>query len=173
MVPIVEPEVLMDGAHTIERCDEVTGRVLHAVFAALFDQRVRAGRDAAQAEHGPRRARLPPSRRRVEKVATATLRTLARHVPPAVPGIVFLSGGQDHVQATEHLNAINRLEGPKPWKLSFSYGRALQDEALKAWQGEARTSPPASARSTTGPSATAPRRWARIAGAHGERSGFD
>jgi fructose-bisphosphate aldolase class I len=71
----------------------------------------------------------------VQEVAAATLRTLQRHVPPAVPAIVFLSGGQDHLRATEHLGAINRLEGPKPWILSYSYGRALQDEALEAWHG--------------------------------------
>ena len=72
----------------------------------------------------------------IDEVATATLRTLRRRVPPAVPGVVFLSGGQDHVEATEHLDAINRQEGPKPWKLSFSYGRALQDEAMEAWAGK-------------------------------------
>lgn len=72
----------------------------------------------------------------VEEVAAATLRVLRRHVPPAVPGIIFLSGGQDHIAATKHLNAINQSAGPKPWKLSFSYGRALQDEALKAWSGK-------------------------------------
>jgi fructose-bisphosphate aldolase class I len=72
----------------------------------------------------------------VDEVAAATLRTLRRHVPPAVPGIVFLSGGQDHVQATEHLDAINRQGGPKPWALSFSYGRALQDEAMELWGGK-------------------------------------
>ena len=74
----------------------------------------------------------------VDEVALATLRCLRRHVPAAVPGIVFLSGGQDHLRATMHLSAINQLDGPKPWKLSFSYGRALQDEALKAWRGKAR-----------------------------------
>jgi len=134
LVPIVEPEVLMDGSHEIERCEEVTGTVLHAVFRALFEQRVGlesmllkpnmviAGKDC------PRRAS-------VEQVATATLRCLRRHVPAAVPGIVFLSGGQDDVAATAHLNAINNLPGPKPWKISFSYGRALQDPALEAWHG--------------------------------------
>jgi fructose-bisphosphate aldolase class I len=135
LVPIVEPEVLMDGAHTIERCEEVTGHVLHAVFNALFDQRVAlegmllkpnmviSGEDCA----------TPAS---VQEVAAATLRCLRRHVPAAVPGIVFLSGGQDHLRATMHLSAINQLDGPKPWKLSFSYGRALQDEALRVWHGK-------------------------------------
>jgi fructose-bisphosphate aldolase class I len=135
MVPIVEPEVLMDGSHTIERCEEVTGDVLHAVFNALFDQRVSlegmllkpnmviSGKECAKQAS-------------VKEVAVATLRCLGRHVPVAVPGIVFLSGGQDHLTATTHLNAINQLEGLKPWKLSFSYGRALQDEALKAWGGK-------------------------------------
>lgn len=135
MVPIVEPEVLMDGPHTIERCEEVTGEVLHAVFNALFDQKVSlegmllkpnmviSGKECAKQAS-------------VKDVAVATLRCLSRHVPAAVPGIVFLSGGQDHLSATAHLNAINQLEGSKPWKLSFSYGRALQDEALKSWGGK-------------------------------------
>jgi fructose-bisphosphate aldolase class I len=134
LVPIVEPEVLMDGAHDIERCEEVTGQVLQAVFDELFEQKVvlegmllkpnmvTAGHDC-------------PEKASIEEVAGATLRTLARHVPPAVPGIVFLSGGQNHVLATEHLNAINGVDMPRPWKLSFSYGRALQDEALEAWDG--------------------------------------
>jgi fructose-bisphosphate aldolase class I len=134
LVPIVEPEVLMDGAHTIERCDEVTGAVLHAVFHALFEQGVSleamllkpsmviAGKDCSRQAS-------------VQEVATATLRCLREHVPAAVPGIVFLSGGQKDLVATEHLNAINRLPGPTPWKISFSYGRALQDAAMAAWHG--------------------------------------
>lgn len=134
VVPIVEPEVLMDGSHTIERCEEVTGNVLHAVLNALFDQKVSleamllkpnmviSGEECAKQAS-------------VKEVALATVRCLNRHVPAAVPGIVFLSGGQDHLVATAHLSAINQLEGPKPWKLSFSYGRALQDEALNAWHG--------------------------------------
>jgi fructose-bisphosphate aldolase, class I len=134
LVPIVEPEVLMDGSHTIERCEEVTGIVLHAVFHALFEQGVAlegillkpnmvlAGKECA----------LQAS---IEEVAIATLRCLHRHAPAAVPGIVFLSGGQNARLATAHLNAINRLPGPKPWKISFSYGRALQDPALEAWHG--------------------------------------
>jgi fructose-bisphosphate aldolase class I len=134
LVPIVEPEVLMDGAHTIERCDEVTGAVLHAVFHALFEQGVSlesmllkpsmviAGKSCTR-------------QATVQQVATATLRCLRRYVPVAVPGIVFLSGGQKDRVATTHLNAINRLPGPKPWKISFSYGRALQDAAMAAWHG--------------------------------------
>jgi fructose-bisphosphate aldolase class I len=135
VVPIVEPEVLMDGSHTIERCEEVTGAVLHAVFNALFEQRVAlesmllkpnmviAGKECA-------------THASVKEVAASTLRCLTRHVPAAVPGVVFLSGGQDYIAATMHLSAINQIQGPKPWKLSFSYGRALQDEALKAWGGK-------------------------------------
>ena len=134
VVPIVEPEVLMNGAHTIERCEEVMGAVLHAVFHALFEQGVSlesmllkpsmaiAGKDCARQAS-------------VQEVATATLRCLRRHVPAAVPGIVFLSGGQKDRLATAHLDAMNRLPGPKPWKLSFSYGRALQDAALEGWHG--------------------------------------
>ena len=94
----------------------------------------RARGDAAQAQHGHRRQGVRPPAS-VEEVATATLRCLRRHVPAAVPGIVFLSGGQNARLATAHLNAINRLPGPKPWKISFSYGRALQDPALEAWHG--------------------------------------
>jgi fructose-bisphosphate aldolase, class I len=134
LVPIVEPEVLMDGSHSIERCEEVTANVLHAVFGALFEQRVLleamllkpnmviAGKECAR----------PAS---VQEVAAATLRCLRRHVPTAVPGIVFLSGGQEDRLATVHLNAINQLPESKPWKISFSYGRALQDPALEAWHG--------------------------------------
>jgi fructose-bisphosphate aldolase, class I len=134
LVPIVEPEVLMDGSHGIERCEEVTGIVLHEVFRALFEQGVAleamllkpnmiiAGKECARAAS-------------VQEVATATLRCLRRHVSASVPGIVFLSGGQDDRLATIHLNAINRQPGPKPWKISFSYGRALQDPALEAWHG--------------------------------------
>ena len=134
VVPIVEPEVLMNGAHTIERCEEITGAVLHTVFHALFEQGVSlesmllkpsmviAGKDWSRQAS-------------VQEVATATLRCLRRHVPAAVPGIVFLSGGQKDRLATAHLNAMNRLPGPKPWKLSFSYGRALQDAALEGWHG--------------------------------------
>jgi fructose-bisphosphate aldolase class I len=134
LVPIVEPEVLMDGSHTIQRCEEVTGVVLHSVFNALFEQGVALERMLLKPNMviaGKECTRQAS----VEDVATATLRCLRRHVPAAVPGIVFLSGGQSARLATAHLNAINRLPSPKPWKISFSYGRALQDPALEAWHG--------------------------------------
>ncbi|NRD45363.1 class I fructose-bisphosphate aldolase [Corallococcus exiguus] len=142
LVPIVEPEVLMEGAHALEQCEDVTGRVLQAVFNELFAagaslEGMLLKPNMVTAGHGF--ARHVP----VTEVAEATLRVLTRHVPPAVPGIVFLSGGQDAVLATEHLNAINALEGPKPWTLSFSYGRALQDEALDAWRGQSAQVPAA------------------------------
>src|SRR4029450_10080861 len=135
LVPIVEPEVLMDGSHTIERCEEVTGNVLQATVNELFEQRV-SFEGMLLKPNMVIAAKQCPQQASVEDVALATLRCLRRHVPAAVPGIVFLSGGQDHLTATAHLNAINRLDGPKPWTLGFSYGRALQDEALHAWQGK-------------------------------------
>jgi fructose-bisphosphate aldolase class I len=134
IVPIVEPEVLQDGTHTIEESAKATGRVLQAVYQELHDQRVDL--------HG---TLLKPNmvlsgysasqRAGVDEVARATLEVFARHVPAAVPGIVFLSGGQTDEDATAHLNAMNAL-GPHPWQLSFSYGRALQAPALKAWGGK-------------------------------------
>jgi fructose-bisphosphate aldolase class I len=135
LVPIVEPEVLMDGPHTIERCEEVTGLVLHAVFHALFEQAV-ALEEMLLKPNMVVSGKECTRQASVEEVATATLRCLRRHVPAAVPGIVFLSGGQNARLATAHLNAINRLPSPKPWKVSFSYGRALQDPALEAWHGQ-------------------------------------
>jgi fructose-bisphosphate aldolase class I len=135
LVPIVEPEVLREGAHSIERCEDVTGQVLHAVFDALHDQGVyleamllMPNMVTAGSEYAMR-----PT---IEDVATATVRCFRRHVPAAVPGVVFLSGGQDHLAATTYLNAINRLTTPKPWTLTFSYGRALQNEALMEWRGK-------------------------------------
>jgi fructose-bisphosphate aldolase class I len=134
LVPIVEPEVLMDGTHTIERAYHVTSRVLGAVYTELFDQRVDvegtllkpnmvlSGYDASD--------RAEP-----EEVAEWTMRCFYKHVPAAVPGIVFLSGGQSDEDATVHLNEMNK-RGPHPWQLSFSYGRALQAPTLKAWLGK-------------------------------------
>jgi fructose-bisphosphate aldolase, class I len=134
LVPIVEPEVLMDGGHTIEESAKATGRALQGVYTELHDQRldlygtllkpnmVLSGYEASD-------------RAGVDEVAEATLDELYRHVPAAVPGIVFLSGGQTDEDATAHLNAMN-ARGPHPWELSFSYGRALQAPALKAWGGD-------------------------------------
>jgi fructose-bisphosphate aldolase class I len=134
LVPIVEPEVLMEGSHSIERCEEVTGTVLRAVFDALFEQGVAVEQMLLKPNMVvPGMQSTKPAS--VQEVATATLRCLRRHVPAAVPGVVFLSGGQDDRVATAHLNAINRLPGPRPWRVSFSYGRALQDPALEAWHG--------------------------------------
>ncbi len=134
IVPIVEPEVLQDGTHTIERSYHVTCRVLDALYTELFDQRVDifgtllkpnmvlSGYDA-------------PNRAGADEVAEWTLKCFHKHVPAAVPGIVFLSGGQSDEDATAHLNAMN-ARGPHPWQISFSYGRALQAPAIKAWAGK-------------------------------------
>jgi fructose-bisphosphate aldolase, class I len=133
LVPIVEPEVLMDADNSIETSDDVTGRTLRALYAALyaFDVHLRgtllkpnmviAGKGSSEQAS-------------TERIAEMTVHNLKRHVPSLVPGIVFLSGGQSEVQATENLNAINRIGGP--WPLSFSYGRALQASALAAWGGD-------------------------------------
>ncbi|MFL6103981.1 MAG: class I fructose-bisphosphate aldolase [Actinomycetes bacterium] len=141
LVPIVEPEVLMDGDHAIERCDVATRDTLAETFAALRRHRVRlngmllkpnmvlSGSDS-------------PTQATVEQVAEATVAALGDCVPASVPGIVFLSGGQSDEAATAHLNAMNRIGGV-PWQLSFSYGRALQAPALKAWKGEAANVPAA------------------------------
>jgi fructose-bisphosphate aldolase class I len=135
LVPIVEPEVLMEGRHSIERCDEVTSQVIRAVFDALFQQRV-----SLEGMLLKPNMILPggdcPTQNSAAEVARATLLCLRRHVSAAVPGVVFLSGGQSDVLATMHLNEINLSAEAKPWKLSFSYGRALQDLALATWLGK-------------------------------------
>jgi len=141
LVPIVEPEVLMDGSHTIERCEEVTTEVLSAVYAELTAHRV-ALEGTLLKPNMVVSGKGCPVQAGVRQVAEATVRTLARVVPPAVPGIVFLSGGQTPRQATEHLSAMNAM-GKHPWELSFSYGRALQDPVLKAWKGKAENVPAA------------------------------
>jgi fructose-bisphosphate aldolase class I len=138
LVPIVEPEVLMDGDHTIDRAEDVTEWTLRSTFNALYEQRVLlegtilkssmvvSGKSCAQ-QAG------------VQEVAERTIRCLLRSVPAAIPGIVFLSGGQTEAQATAHLNAMNAMKRTRdlPWELSFSYGRALQESAQKAWKGQA------------------------------------
>ncbi len=136
IVPIVEPEVLMDGAHDIDRCAEVTEYTLNSVFHELHLQGVAlegmilkpnmviAGKKSAK-------------QAKVDEVAARTVLSLKRCVPSAVPGVMFLSGGQSEADATAHLNAMNAQFRPLPWKLSYSYGRALQDSALKTWAGKA------------------------------------
>jgi len=134
LVPIVEPEVLMDGAHGIERCEAVTSQVLEAVFAELDAHRVQFEGMLLKPNMvipGMKCARQAS----VQEVAEATIRCLKRYVPAAVPGIVFLSGGQSAEDATDHLNAMNAM-GTHPWQVSFSYGRALQAPVLAAWQGQ-------------------------------------
>ena len=135
MVPIVEPEVLMQGDHSLARCSEVTGEVLRAVFAQLYQHRVLlegivlkpnmvlAGIDS-------------PQQPTVDEVATATVECLRRSVPAAVPAIAFLSGGQPSALASERLNAMNaRFKSALPWAVSFSFARALQQPALELWRG--------------------------------------
>ena len=137
LVPIVEPEVLMDGNHIIHRCEEVTEWTLNAVYEALYLNRVVLERSVLKPSMVIS-GKDCPEQAEVEEVAERTVRVLKRCVPAAVAGIVFLSGGQRDELATQHLNAMNkRYAGEVPWPLSFSYGRALQQPSLKAWRGSA------------------------------------
>jgi fructose-bisphosphate aldolase class I len=135
IVPIVEPEVLMDGDHDIDRCAEVTTWVLKETFQALFFNRV-ALEGMVLKPNMAIPSKKSPKRASVEEVAEKTLRVLKECVPAAVPGIAFLSGGQSDEEATAHLDAMNKM-GPLPWRVSFSYGRALQAAPLKIWSGKA------------------------------------
>ena len=139
LVPIVEPEVLMDGDHDLETCEAVSTDTLAAVYDALHIQEVALEGTLLKPSMTIAGADCP-TQADVAEVAEATLRTLRRTVPAAVPGIVFLSGGQSAELATAHLDAMNR-RGPHPWELSFSYGRALQAPALAAWAGRAENRP--------------------------------
>jgi fructose-bisphosphate aldolase class I len=134
LVPIVEPEVLQDGTHTIEESAKATGRVLLAVYQELHDQRVEIAGTLLK-PNMVLSGYSAESRAGVDEVAEVTLEVLYKHVPASVPGILFLSGGQTDEDATAHLNAMN-ARGPHPWQLSFSYGRALQAPALRAWRGD-------------------------------------
>ena len=134
-MPIVEPEVLMDGDHDIDRCVEVTDMVLKEPCSGAVLATRRARRHGAQAEHGGARQEVATSAPRSRRWREKTLRVLKACVPAAVPGIAFLSGGQSDEEATAHLDAINRL-GPLPWHVTFSYGRALQHAPQKAWSGK-------------------------------------
>jgi fructose-bisphosphate aldolase class I len=136
IVPMVEPEVLMDGDHDLDVCYEVTEATLRSLFASLYEHSVMlegtilkasmvvSGKDCAEQAS-------------VDEVAEATIRCLKSTVPAVLPGVVFLSGGQSDEDATAHLNAINQA-GPHPWPLSFSYGRAMQSAALKLWAQDMR-----------------------------------
>ncbi|GBG81370.1 hypothetical protein CBR_g32043 [Chara braunii] len=134
LVPIVEPEILIDGPHDIEKSAAVTEKVLAAVYKSLSDHHVLLEGTLLKPNMvtpGSDAPKVAP-----EVVAKYTVRTLQRTVPPAVPGIMFLSGGQSEEEATLNLNAMNALDTKKPWTLSFSYGRALQASTLKAWGGK-------------------------------------
>jgi len=146
LVPIVEPEVLMDGDHSLERDLQVTEHVLAVVFKKLHDFGVLLEgillkpNMVTPGKESPEYKTASPN-----QIAAATLAALQRTVPPAVPGIVFLSGGQSEEEATQNLQAINAFPGPKPWNLSFSYGRALQKTALDVWSGKKENVPAAQA----------------------------
>ncbi len=147
IVPIVEPEVLMDGDHDLQRCFEVTEAVLKKLYAELFAQRVELEGTLLK-PNMVLPGKLCPTQASIEEVAEQTLKCFARTVPAAVPGIVFLSGGQSDEDATAHLNAMNQIKRGSdqyPWALSFSYGRALQAAPLKAWSGQAANVPAAQA----------------------------
>ncbi|KAK7300998.1 hypothetical protein RJT34_11852 [Clitoria ternatea] len=134
LVPIVEPEILVDGSHDIYKCAEVTERVLAACYKALNDHHVLLEGTLLKPNMvtpGAKSAKVAP-----EVVAEHTVRALQRTVPAAVPAVVFLSGGQSEEEASVNLNAINQVKGKKPWSLSFSFGRALQQSTLKAWAGK-------------------------------------
>jgi fructose-bisphosphate aldolase class I len=134
IVPIVEPEVLMDGAHDLKRCEDVTGAVLDSVFTHLFEARV-ALEGMVLKPNMVISGKKSPQQASPQQVAEATVRTLKRQVPAAVAGIAFLSGGQSPTDATLHLSLMHAL-GPLPWPMTFSYGRALQEDALQAWAGK-------------------------------------
>ncbi|HVS68932.1 MAG TPA: class I fructose-bisphosphate aldolase [Mycobacteriales bacterium] len=134
LVPIVEPEVLMDGDHSIDRCAEVTAATLRAVYDQLARQRVVLEASLLK-PNMVLAGKENPQQPTLDEVADATIAVLRNTVPAAVPGIVFLSGGQSDTEATARLNALNKRE-PQPWQLSFSFGRALQAPVLRAWAGD-------------------------------------
>jgi len=138
LVPVVEPEVLMEGAHTLETCGEVTERVLRTVFRELYSQRVRLGGMILKPNMVLPGASCP-TQQTVDEVADATVECLLRAVPAAVPGVAFLSGGQFGELASARLNAMNvRFKSRLPWAVGFSYGRAIQEPALQIWHGDPR-----------------------------------
>lgn len=144
LVPIVEPEVLMDGAHDIDRCDAVTTAALKALYDALYEQEVFLEGTILK-PNMVISGKACPVQAGTGEVADRTIQCLRRMVPAAVPGIMFLSGGQSEEEASVNLNAMNAEFGEQPWKLSFSYGRALQQSALQAWKGDTANNPQAQA----------------------------
>ena len=154
LVPVVEPEVLMDGTHSIERCAEVTAATLRAVYEHLASHRVVLGASLLK-PNMVLAGKDCPDQASAEEIAEATIAVLKQTVPAAVPGIVFLSGGQSDEEATVRLDAMNR-RGPAPWELSFSFGRALQAPVLRAWAGD-------EGDCEAGPDARHRYRWPRIA----------
>jgi fructose-bisphosphate aldolase class I len=141
MVPMVEPEVLMDGNHTIEKCYEVTSKSLNILFKCLKDEGVNIGGTILK-PNMVTSGSIAESQASIQKVAEMTVQCLKENVPSDLPGITFLSGGQSDVNATAHLDAMNKIGGFS-WKLSFSYGRALQQPSLKAWLGKEENIPKA------------------------------
>lgn len=135
IVPIVEPEVLCDGEHDLDRCQKVTELTLAYQYKALADHHVYLEGTLLK-PNMVTPGQSHPNKATPEQIGLATVTALRRAVPIAVPGIVFLSGGQSEIEATQNLNAINNVPGPKPWFLSFSYGRALQSSVLKSWSGK-------------------------------------
>lgn len=135
IVPIVEPEILPDGDHDLARCQEVTEEVLAAVYKALNDHHVYLEGTLLK-PNMVTPGQSCPKRASAAEIAVATVTALQRTVPPAVPGITFLSGGQSEEEASVNLDAINKVPGKKPWALTFSYGRALQASVLRAWGGK-------------------------------------
>lgn len=135
LVPIIEPEVLMDGDHTIEQCQDATAKTLQAAFQAIKEKGI-VLQGALLKTNMVLSGKECSVQAGLKEVAKRTVITLRDSVPPSVPGVVFLSGGQDDILATERLNAIEKL-GPHPWQVSFSYSRALQGPALRAWGGKA------------------------------------
>lgn len=135
IVPIVEPEILMGGHHSIERCHEVTERVLNSLFTELYEQGV-ALEGTILKPNMVVAGKLCPKQPSREEIAERTIKVLKDTVPSAVPGIAFLSGGQENEEATRNLDMMNKVGG-FPWKLTYSYGRALQQSALFAWKGDA------------------------------------
>ena len=169
-MPIVEPEVLMDGDHDIDRCYQVTELVLKTQFEELYFQRV-ALEGIVLKPNMVISGKKSSKRAGVEEVAEKTVKVLKNCVPGAVPGIAFLSGGQSDEEATAHLDAMNKI-GNLPWQLTFSYGRALQHAPQTTWKGKSGKRRSCPARLLTSRKDERPRSAWSVEGGHGEKSGL-